>query len=238
MNVEPMRNIVAHRTAAQRTLLKGTLLACALTLALAACGPFGGGAKKPTASTDASLAQLSWCDQPLIEFQDNSSTSQTVITAWDQVQPQLGFTTYLPTTLPKGSCLVLAGGVIHDPIYGGHLSITYDLPGDQGPISFSEAPKRPNLDTSLQCSQNTPGTATATATATVASTTTICLGVIGNTSVTIASRESQSQVQALFNSLKANVDWVPAASSQSLATPTSTTGAATSTATATATPGS
>ncbi|MGH2486302.1 MAG: hypothetical protein ACRDHE_09840 [Ktedonobacterales bacterium] len=243
MNVEAIRNTAAHRVAAHRTLLnrtllKGTLLACALTLALAACGPFGGDGKQPTVSTDASLAQLSWCDQPLIEFQDNSSTSQTVITAWDQVKSQLGFTTYLPTTLPKGSCLVLAGGVIHDPIYGGHLSITYDLPGDQGPISFSEAPKRPNLDTSLQCSQNTPATTTTTATATTTPatttpTTTICLGVIANTSVTIASRETQSQVQALFNSLKANVDWVPANTNQLLATPTPTTGTATAAATAT-----
>ena len=237
MNVEATKDTAAQRTAAHRTLIKGTLLACALTLALAACGPFGGGGgKKATASMDTSLAQLSWCDQPLIEFQDNSSTSQTVITAWDQVKSQLGFTTYLPTTLPKGSCLVLAGGVIHDPIYGGHLSITYDLPGDQGPVSFSEAPKRPNLDTSLQCSQNTPATVTTTATATTAATT-ICLGVISDTSVTIASRESQSQLQALFNSLKANVDWVPTTTNQSLATPTSTTGTATSTAAATATTG-
>ena len=108
---------------------------------------------------------------------------------------------------------MLAGGVIHDPIYGGHLSITYDLPGDQGPVSFSEAPKRPNLDTKLQCSQDTQDKQNAT---------TICLGVVSGTSVTIASRQTQSQVQALFNSLQANVAWVPSSSLAPAGTPSTT----------------
>ena len=119
---------------------------------------------------------------------------------------------------------MLAGGVIHDPIYGGHLSITYDLPGDQGPVSFSEAPKRPNLDTKLQCSQDTQDKQNVT---------TICLGVINGTSVTIASRQTQSQVQSLFNSLQANVAWVPSSSAQPTGTPAATTTSAPATATAT-----
>lgn len=188
-------------------------MGCALAVLLTGCSLFGGGGKTTTASTTASLSQLNWCDQPLIAFQDNGSTSQTVLSDWGQVKDQLGFTPYLPPTLPKGSCLVLAGGVIHDPIYGGHLSITYDLPGDQGPVSFSEAPKRPNLDTKLQCSQDTTSKQTPT---------TICLGVISGTSVTVASRQSQTQVQALFNSLKANVDWVPANEPTPTATATAT----------------
>lgn len=197
---------------ARAALVKGTILASALTLTLTGCSLFGGG-KTSAVSSNAGLTQLTWCDQPLIAFQDNGSTSQSVLSDWNQVKDQLGFTPYLPPTLPKGSCLVLAGGVIHDPIYGGHMSITYDLPGDQGPISFSEAPKRPNLDTKLQCSQDTQ---------TKQSATTICLGVINDTSVTIASRESQSQVQSLFKSLQANVAWVPSDTEQLIGTPTPT----------------
>lgn len=224
MKVETTGTRTARGARARTTLLKGALLAGALTMALTGCSLFGGGGKKTTTSTTASLAQLSWCDQPLIEFQDNASTSQNVLSSWDQVKDQLGFTPYLPPTLPKGSCLVLAGGVIHDPIYGGHLSITYDLPGDQGPVSFSEAPKRPNLDTKLQCSQDTQDKQNVT---------TICLGVINGTSVTIASRQTQSQVQSLFNSLQANVAWVPASAQQVTGTPSTTATSAPATASAT-----
>ena len=224
MKVETTETRTARGARMRATLLKGALLAGALTMTLSGCSLFGGGGKKTTTSTTANLAQLSWCDQPLIEFQDNASTSQNVLSNWNQVKDQLGFTPYLPPTLPKGSCLVLAGGVIHDPIYGGHLSITYDLPGDQGPVSFSEAPKRPNLDTKLQCSQDTQDKQNVT---------TICLGVINGTSVTIASRQTQSQVQLLFNSLQANVAWVPSSSAQPTGTPAATTTSAPATATAT-----
>jgi len=182
-------------------------------LALAGCGPFGGGGSSSTAGSGpktVALANVSWCDSPVISFQDDSTTNQTVLTSWNDVRGQLGFTTYLPASLPKGSCLVLAGGSIHDPIYGGHLSITYQLP-ETGPISFSEAPSRPNLATAVQCSQDTQNKET-----------TICLGTIGDTSVTIASRQTPAELQTLFKSLKANVDWVPSGTDKLLATPTAT----------------
>lgn len=204
----------------------GGALALLLTLALAGCD---GGGSTTGHSTAVALSQLAWCDRPIIEFQDNGTTAQTTTSKWDKVHDQLGFTLYLPPSLPKGSCLVLAGGTIHDPIYGGHMSITYDLP-TSGPVSFSEAPKRSNLTGKVQCTQSTTSTAStstattasSTSTATTAASTTVCLGTISGTSVTIASRQSQADVQALFASLKADVNWVPTDTTELLATATPT----------------
>lgn len=106
---------------------------------------------------------------------------------------------------------MLAGGTIHDPIYGGHLSITYDVP-NTGPISFSEAPKRANLGDKLQCTSSAQD-----------SKTTICLGTIADTSITVASRQSANDLQTLFKALKANVGWVPSNTDKLLSTPTATT---------------
>ena len=196
----------------------GGALALLLTLALAGCA---GGGSTTSHSTAVALSQLAWCDRPIIEFQDNGTTAQTTTSKWDKVHDQLGFTLYLPPSLPKGSCLVLAGGTIHDPIYGGHMSITYELP-TSGPVSFSEAPKRSNLTGTVQCTQNTSSTASSTSTATTASSTTVCLGTISGTSITIASRQSQADVQALFAALKADVNWVPTDTTELLATATPT----------------
>ncbi len=197
------------RTARRGPAALGLALLLAL-VGLAGCSLFGGGSTGGSGSNEVALANLSWCDTPLISFQDNGTTARTTLTNWNDVKGQLGFTPYLPPTLPKGSCLVLAGGTIHDPIYGGHLSITYDVP-QTGPISFSEAPKRANLGDKLQC---TPSSQDAK--------TTICLGTIANTSITAASHQSAADLQSLIKTLQANVSWVPSNTDKLLASPTAT----------------
>jgi hypothetical protein len=186
-----------------RTQMKrasGVALALALAAMLAGCSMgFGGDS---SASGQQALSSLPWCAQPQISFVDSSSPAQQTITQWDQVKGQLGFTPYLPQSFPKGACLDLVGGAIHDPIFGGHLSITWVLPGD-GPISFSEAPKRGNTATTPQCAQSSQTSAA----------TTVCIGVVGDTSVTIASHLSQSQITTYFKQLKPASDWAPAAAS-------------------------
>ena len=134
---------------------------------------------------------------PPSSFRTTAPRSRPCSPTGRKVKGQLNFTPYLPPTLPAGSCLVLAGGTIHDPIYGARLSITYDLPNSV-PVSFSEAPKRANLSETLQCQASTTD-----------ATTSICIGAIANTTVTIAARQVQSDVQTLFKSLQPNVDWVP-----------------------------
>jgi hypothetical protein len=178
-----------------------------LTLALSGCGPFGGGGGIGT-SDDKALSSLPWCDHPLITFQDDSTTEQKLLTKWDDVKGDLGFTPYLPESLPAGTCLALAGGSIHNPIYGGQFSITYVLP-KIGPVSFSEAPLHQGMSNKTQCIQSTQD-----------KTTNICVGAISSTSITIASRQSSSDIQTMFGTLKPNVAWVPANTNIATATAT------------------
>jgi hypothetical protein len=189
-----------------------------LTLALSGCGPFGGDGA--TASGGKSLASLSWCDRPLITFQDDSTTAQKLLSNWDDVKDQLGFTPYLPESMPEGTCLALAGGSIHNPIYGGQFSITYVVP-KIGPVSFSEAPLHQGMSNKTQCIQSAQDSKTM-----------ICVGAISNTSITIASRQSEADIQDVFGTLKSNVAWVPGGSAPS-STPTTAPTAPATTATAT-----
>ncbi len=70
-----------------------------------------------------------------------TSGPATTLTDWAQVKPLLGFTVYLPPTLPNGSCLVSASGTVHDPILGGNFVIGYILP-DHSSLTLSQAPQR------------------------------------------------------------------------------------------------
>ncbi|HEU0028330.1 MAG TPA: hypothetical protein VFQ25_14550 [Ktedonobacterales bacterium] len=178
----------------------GVMASLALAMTLAGCSlGFGGDS---SANGDQALSALPWCGQPQISFVDSGSSSQQTITQWDTVKGQLGFTPYLPSTLPKGSCLDLVGGAVHDPIFGGHLSVTWVLPGGT-PISFSEAPKRGNTATTPQC----------TVSSQAPNATTVCIGAVDNTSVTVASHMSESQIKSYFSQLKAATDWAPAPAS-------------------------
>lgn len=204
--------LAAIRRVATKRLASGSAavgLLLLLMLVLSGCGPFGGsGTSSGTDGGDQPLAALSWCDRPLITFQDDSTTTQTSLTNWDAVKGQLGFTPYLPEALPQGSCLALAGGSIHNSLYnGGQFSITYVLP-KIGPVSFAEASLRQGMSSKVQCIQSAQD-----------SKTTICSGAISNTSITIASRQPAADIQTMFDNLKANVEWVPTNNAPS-ATPT------------------
>ena len=200
-----------RRQAQQRSrpirLVHIAAIAVALAAALTGCA-----SSSTVHDNAASLSKLSWCDRPFLNFFDGSSASAsaTPITDWNQVRGQLDFTLYLPPSLPKGSCLVLAGGTFHDAIYGSHVSITWDLPNGE-PLSIAEAPNRANGAGAVQCAASAQDAKT-----------TVCLGTIGSTSITLASRQSAASLQAIFSSLKPNVDWVPFGTTQLLQTPTAT----------------
>jgi len=186
-----------RRRSLASTIIFGVTLLVAAALMLAGCSltgkPSGGSPTGPQG-----LSQLSWCSTPQIIFQDASSSNQQVISDWGRVQGQLGFTYYLPATLPQGSCLDSASGVIHDQIYGGRLDLTYTLP-KIGSLTFSEAPKRTNIVTALQCAPSPADSAAH-----------ICIGAISNTTITIAGYDTTNDLQTMFHSLKANVTWLPA----------------------------
>src|SRR5262249_29654983 len=81
---------------------------------LVGCAFFGGGS---TASNTLSLSQVSWCDRKDISFRDESAPNADPLTNWADVKDQLGFTYYLPSSLPKGTCLMFVGGTIHDSVF-------------------------------------------------------------------------------------------------------------------------
>lgn len=220
---------LTERVSGLARLALGGVGVALFALALAACNNSGPGPGPNTLN----LAQVPWCDQPSVTFQDDGKLSHPIVTDWNQVKSQLDFTPYLPATMPKGSCLALVGGSIHDPIFGAHFRITYNLPGNL-PLSFSEAPKQTvvnNLGNTLQCSQVAPlggATATpnptpnATPAATPSPALSVCVGNIGNTNISLASPQASATLQHLFGTLKPNVDWVPQTGGGANATPTST----------------
>lgn len=141
----------------------------------------------------------------------------TTMSNWSVVKASLGFTLYLPTTLPGGSCLVSAQATIHDPIFGGSFTIGYLLP-DHTSLSISEAPLT-SQNTSFQCnptsivitptattgSKGTPG---AGATATPPGQ--LCSGAKETTNIVLSGPGSERSLQQIFNNLQPNVNWIPA----------------------------
>jgi hypothetical protein len=172
----------------------------------------------PTPAT-LQLAQVSWCGKPVMVFRDLAASGTpgvasgpaTTLTDWTQVKPLLGFTVYLPTTLPNGSCLVSASGTVHDPILGGNFVIGYVLP-DHSSLTLSQAPQRAKGST-FQCSTTATGGAkvvTLTPSAMPQATVQICSGTHGSTSIIFSASGNTDALQQLFNTLQPDVNWVPA----------------------------
>lgn len=143
-------------------------------------------------------------------------TPQTV-TDWSLIKTNLGFTVYLPKSLPNGSCLVSAQATIHDPIFGGSFTIGYLLP-DHTSLSFSEAPLK-SQNTSFQCnptgSNTTPTTGGTPATATSSPTPTatssqLCSGAKSTTNIVLSGPGTAAHLQQIFDDLQPDINWIPA----------------------------
>lgn len=154
------------------------------------------------------LSHLNWCQEANIRFEDDATTPTAILTTWDQAQAALGFAPLLPPALPSGSCLLAAGGTLHDPIFGGRFSITYRL-ASGAPLSIAEAQEAQPLP-AIQCSAN------GATGSTIAITT--CRQTQGGLDITISSTQPEAQTRALLAILQPKVAWVP------LTTPTVTPG--------------
>ncbi|MFL5658085.1 MAG: hypothetical protein ACJ8CB_28365 [Ktedonobacteraceae bacterium] len=143
--------------------------------------------------------------------------SPTTLTDWSQIKPNLGFTVYLPPTLPGNTCLVSASGTLNDPIFGGNFIIGYLLP-DNSPLSLSEAPVRTN-SREFQCTSSNeaaPQVPRSTNSGTPAPTTSptsvpalLCTGVKDNTSIVFSQQGSEASLKQFFDALQPDVAWVP-----------------------------
>ncbi len=179
------------------------------------------------------LASLHWCGKPVLVFRDEGATKSSTptvsgtstpavtpttaatpgatpktLTDWNQVEPNLGFTVFLPPTLPQGSCLISASGTIHDPTFGGIFTIGYVLPNHDA-ISLSEAPLASQTST-FQCSPSSSGTKSGTPTPgpTVAPVQ-LCTGARSTTNIVLSARGATSALQQTFTALQPHVTWVP-----------------------------
>lgn len=213
----------------------------------ACANPFGSSSAstvRPTSSTQ-KVSQIKWCSQVLMVFRDEGDftlTPQTAtpspttpakatgtpvarpgtpqtLTNWSVVKANLGFTVYLPSTVPSGTCLVSVQATIHDPIFGGSFTIGYLLP-DNTSLSLSEAPLK-SQNTMFQCSgagtptpRPTPGSKTGSPAAATPSPTTVptqlCSGAKNTTNIILSGPGTVDQLQQIFTNLQPDVNWIPA----------------------------
>lgn len=226
----------------KRSSLSLVCMLILLSIALAACS--GNTSNKTSTATTGvtatatptpvALSQLSWCGKPQMMFRDQASSSvksssgQTslgpadntprTLTDWNVVKANLGFTLYLPQTLPPGTCLLSVSSSLRDPIFGSNFTIDYVLPNHDA-LSFSQAPLRGQQKIAFQCNvsqqnaSSTAATGVAVAQATPATSQApvqLCSGTDDQTSIVFADRGSTSTLQQFFQALKPNVDWQPA----------------------------
>lgn len=144
------------------------------------------------------LAHIPWCSQPTIAFEDDGAVPPADLTTWKLAQPLLGFSAHLPSRLPAGACLVSAGGVVRNPVFGGRFTITYALP-QGGALSIAETPQQHAI-ANPQCSTG-PAAATPITT---------CQQTRDGLNITISSSQSADQVRAVLAHLQVNVAWEPA----------------------------
>ncbi len=185
-----------------------------LALTLAACT----NDTPPAPSTNGTpIAQLHWCTKPVAVFQDASQSPATMLTDWAQVKTALDFTTYLPKTLPPGSCLVSGEATVHDKVLGSSFGVSYLLPGNVS-LAISETAVSGAQAPTFACSPSSGSGASGTPTPTAGTptpgagdqtSTLLCLGAKDKTNVVIDSSESEKDLQTLFNSLQPNVTWLP-----------------------------
>ncbi|MBO0790218.1 MAG: hypothetical protein J2P36_04635 [Ktedonobacteraceae bacterium] len=198
-----------------------------LTILLVACSGPGGDANSTTKNTPTATTatgQVKWCSKPSMLFRDEAAPTTpaasslpppngtpTTITDWSVFKANVGFTIYLPTTLPAGACLVSAFGTLRDPIMGGNFTIGYQLPNNDS-ISLSEAPLR-SQGTAFQCSvdttQNT-NTKKGTPTPTSQTPVQLCSGAHDKTNIVFSARGTTGDLQHFFDTLQTDVNWIPA----------------------------
>ncbi|HEV2582082.1 MAG TPA: hypothetical protein VGT44_14595 [Ktedonobacteraceae bacterium] len=139
------------------------------------------------------------------------SGTPTTITSWQDVKSGLGFTVYLPTALPGGTCLVSAQATIHDPTLGGNFLIGYLLP-DHTSLTISEAPLI-SQNTTFQCnasaSNSTQKSSAGSGTPTPLPVQ-LCSGTKDTTNIVLSAQRSVVYLQQLFTALQPNIAWIPA----------------------------
>lgn len=227
----------------KRSLIYLACMLFCLSMFISACTGNSNTKSSSSASATATpapeqLSSFGWCGKPSEIFRDQASShaqggstqaaglgpaddKPKTVTDWNTVKQNLGFTIYLPKTLPAGTCLLSVSGSLRDPIFGSNFTITYVLP-DQNALSFSQAPVRiKNINFQCNVSQasssatkgNTGNDAKAAGTPTTAAAKEpmqLCNGIRDQTNIVFSARGSTATLQQFFQSLQPDVNWTPA----------------------------
>ncbi len=168
----------------------------------------------PVTATATATAASTPTTTPTATAGASASMTPTTLTDWQTVKGEIGFTTFLPPTLPTGTCLVSAYGMVHDPILGGSFTIGYLLPNHTA-MTLSEAPMH-SQSTAFACNVTTTSQANTAATGTPSATQgsataplQVCNGVHGTTSIVFSAQGTTAELQTLFNALQPDVTWIP-----------------------------
>jgi hypothetical protein len=206
----------------------GSLAMLLVSGLLAGCLGFGGNTSGTDSADPVALSKLPWCnnkpDQTFMNDapQATSSSSNTstgsanetpVAISWNVLKANLGFTLFLPATLPDGSCLLKPFGWVHNASSHNSFIITYMLP-DRNSLTIAQTLQTgPNIP--FQCFVSPDPSAMKGGTPTVVSDKRLapiqlCSGVRDKTNITFSARWTPKQMQQFFNGLQTDVDWMPA----------------------------
>lgn len=224
--------------------LMGIAILCFFVFFCVSCTGSASPAKKQDATHVSSttsavaLSHLQWCDHKRDQtFRDDASASlpytptpatqlgpangtPAALTNWSIVKANLGFSVFLPLTLPAHTCLLSAASVIRHPVIGSNLVLTYMLANHET-LTISQAPVLHVQNEPFQCSSTTGNTQKTTensaATKPASGSTAqsdpvlICSGIRSTTNVVFSAHGTSASLLKLFMSLQPNVNWMPAA---------------------------
>jgi hypothetical protein len=200
----------------------GSLAVLLISGLLVGCSGFGG--NTPVTEQSVPLSGLPWCnnkpDETFMNDAPQSSSASTgpatgtpVAISWGALKANLGFTLFLPATLPNSSCLLKPFGWVHNASSHNSFIITYLLP-DRNSLTIAQTLQTgPNMP--FQCFVSPDPSALKGGTPLAVPSTKrvpiqLCSGVRDKTNITFSARWTPKQMQQFFNDLQPDVDWMPA----------------------------
>ncbi len=206
----------------------GSLAMLLVSGLLAGCLGFDGNTSGTDSAHSVALSKLLWCnnkadqtfmnDAPQVTSSSSSTSTESVnetpvAISWNVLKANLGFTLFLPATLPDGSCLLKPFGWVHNASSHNSFIITYVLP-DRNSLTIAQT-LQTGTNIPFQCFVSPDPSTMKGETPTVApdkklAPIQLCSGVRDKTNITFSARWTPKQMQQFFNGLQPDVDWMPA----------------------------
>jgi hypothetical protein len=184
-----------------------------------------------------SLDKIAWCNnQKVLLFMDDAALTApatsldrtntdtlgpatgtpVALKDWNTLKAHLGFSVFLPTGLPAGSCLLGASGSVRNAVLGSNFTLTYLLP-DQTSLTITQTLQR-NKKALFHCSAmpDSPSSSSSNVSSeqeerkgTPTIGVQICTGNHGTTTITFSVNWNQQKLWRFFQDLKPNENWIP-----------------------------